>query len=467
MADWLASFRKKIGASDPAAILELLVVEGADAGQQFTLDAETVAIARGKPKSGQPGGILLRDPTVSGRQALIHTRGGRVVIEHDHQATNPTLLNGERVGSHAIEPGDRIQMGRVVLEVRARDGVALGGLGEHKERTAILSAPEARLESTDTTEVRPRIALTHELELVSGGSAPVGHRYRVGPPRSVIGRDPSSHVHIDDIAVSRRHAELLWEGDRVTLRHLSRVNQTLLNGVSVEDRAVVSDGDEIRLADRAVLRLVCRLPEPEPPAPVAPERIDSTQTSLQVRMEQKILRDREIEQKYSVTGSFLDIDVVGSYGMKSESNRPEHIIVSFERWRSWVKGIVEEFGGMVLNSNGDELMCFFESTHDCVRSGSAILSRLDAFNAEQNELSSPFQLRVGAHTGSSLVDRKRGVAYSAVLDVAGHLQKDADVNGLLISQQTLDALPDGLPFEAAGQLEREGIATYRLTAPVF
>jgi hypothetical protein len=55
------------------------------------------------------------------------------------------------------------------------------------------------------------------------------------------------------------------------------------------------------------------------------------------------------------------------------------------------------------------------------------------------------------------------VAYSAVLDVAGHLQKDAAVNGLLISEQTLQALPEGLRFEPAGRLQREDIATYRLT----
>ena len=35
---------------------------------------------------------------------------------------------------------------------------------------------------------------------------------------------------------------------------------------------------------------------------------------------------------------------------------------------------------------------------------------------------------------------ERGVAYSEVLDGAGHLQKRADVDGVLLSQATLDAL---------------------------
>ena len=132
-------------------------------------------------------------------------------------------------------------------------------------------------------------------------------------------------------------------------------------------------------------------------------------------MEEKLVRDREIEEKFAVHGSFLDVDVVGSYGMKAESNRPELIIVSFERWRAWITAVIEEFNWMVLNSNGDELMCFYESTTQSVDSGIAILDRLAAFNDKQNELSSPFQLRIGIHTGAALVDKKRGVAYSELL----------------------------------------------------
>ena len=127
-----------------------------------------------------------------------------------------------------------------------------------------------------------------------------------------------------------------------------------------------------------------------------------------------------------------------------------------------VGAVIEEFDGMVLNSNGDELMCFFESTLSSVDAGRAILDRLRTFNEEQNALPSPFRLRIGIHTGSSLVDKKRGVAYSEVLDVAGHLQKDADKNGLLISEPTYQALLEKVPFEPAGRLEREQIDTYRM-----
>jgi len=463
LPDWLGSFKKKKDEARPDQVLELLVLEGEDAGQKFTVDANNVAIARGTPRSGQPGAILLRDPTISGQQAMIRRTDDGIVIEHHRGATNPTLVNGEVITTAPIRPGDQIQMGRVMLEVRAREGFALGTLLE--------SSGEQKPDlSGETTEIRPVIIPGYTLVVVNGIEAAEGKQIALEPPSCTIGRDPSSSVHIPVQAVSRRHAEIIWETDRIFVVHHSSVNQTFVNGVVVGDRAEIVPGDEIQLADCVVLRFEHQglttearpSQEPTPKSDAEVGRFDPNQTSLQVRMEEKLVRDREIEEKFAVHGSFLDVDVVGSYGMKAESNRPEFIIVSFERWRAWITAVIEEFGGMVLNSNGDELMCFFDSTPKCVESGKAILDRLDTFNEDQNALPSPFRLRIGIHTGSSLVDKKRGVAYSEVLDVAGHLQKDADRNGLLISEPTFLALNQEGPFEPAGRLERENIATYRM-----
>ena len=458
MPDWLQALKRRGGRDPEKPAIDLLVVSGQDAGQQFTVDADSVEIARGRPRSGQPGAILLRDPTVSSRQAVIHVEGPDVILEHRSSATNPTLVNGEPITRTTIGPGDRIQMGRVILEVRAREGLALSSLGGSLEEEIVTDTAPARPMVGDVTEQRPAVLPGHYLILIRGGVDAPGARYAVSPPRATIGRDPTAEVMIDVRAVSRRHAELVWDEGVVSLVHLSEVNQTFVNGLSVRGRHPLSHGDEIRLADQVVLRL-----EHERPAGVVE---DVQRTSLKLRMEEKIQRDLEIEEKYAVKGSFLDVDVVGSYRMKESSRRPEHIIVSFERWRAWLGAIVEEFEGLVLNSNGDELMCFFESTLHAVRSASAILVRLDAFNDEQNVLNSPFRLRIGVHTGSSLVDRKRGVAYSAVLDVAGHLQKAALENGLLVSEDTMQALPDDLPFEPAGVLEPEQIQTYRMMEPI-
>jgi hypothetical protein len=264
-------------------------------------------------------------------------------------------------------------------------------------------------------------------------------------------------VHIrDDRGVSNFHADLVFVDDGLALVNYSTTNPTTVNGIPVKDRRLVTEGDEIRLADQLVLRL-------EGPGAAAAEP-DSA--SLLRHLEERLVLDLDIEKRFSVEGSFLDVDVADSYGMKACSTRTDHIIVSFVRWREWVSLIIREFGGTSLNSNGDELMCYFEVPMNAVKSASAILRRLTSFNATENLLSSPFRLRIGVHTGDALVDFERGYAYSPILDVAGHLQKDADVDGLLISEDTLRALPGKVSFAPAGKLEREGISTFRLTGTV-
>ncbi len=182
-------------------------------------------------------------------------------------------------------------------------------------------------------------------------------------------------------------------------------------------------------------------------------------------MEDKIDLDRSIED-FNVMGTFLDIDVVGSRGMKGAGARAEHIIVSFDRFRAYVAGICEEWDGQVLNSNGDELMCFFGSASCAVLAGSAILERLVDFNRDLNLLSQHFRFRLGAHTGISLVDLAAGIAYSEVLDTAGHIQKLAEPDTFLISQTTLESLPQQIPVTPAGELTGERWLLYRVDGVV-
>jgi hypothetical protein len=45
----------------------------------------------------------------------------------------------------------------------------------------------------------------------------------------------------------------------------------------------------------------------------------------------------------------------------------------------------------------------------------------------------------------SLVDLNAGIAYSEVLDTAGHIQKQASPNAMLISQETLQRIREVIP----------------------
>jgi hypothetical protein len=95
----------------------LLVVEAGEGdpapGTEVSLSA-AVTIGRNDENS-----VTLQDRYTSGRHLLICLREGRRILL-DRGSTNGTFLNGQRVASEVeLHDGDRIALGRTVLEYRA------------------------------------------------------------------------------------------------------------------------------------------------------------------------------------------------------------------------------------------------------------------------------------------------------------------------------------------------------------
>lgn len=317
-------------------------------------------------------------------------------------------------------------------------------------------------------------ATTEAVTLAAGGGSLVrpafGHLTVVeGPPRLLsrrfalrddevsIGRTASCYVSVPDTRISRVHAQVLREVDGLWLVHRSQTNPTLLNGAPVAGRAPLYDGDQIQLADRVRLRLAAPLYSRD--ASVAR---DAGPRGLAEAMEARVELEEQIARQFVRDGSFLDVDVVGSYQLKLAEERPERVVVSFERFRALIEGIVGESGGQVLNSNGDEVMAFFPGADAALAAARAILARLPEWNDRHNLLPRGFDVRIGIHSGRSAVDLERGVAYSPVLDGAGHLQKAAPVGGLLLSKETWLALSSREGLVPARELAGGGIEAYAL-----
>jgi pSer/pThr/pTyr-binding forkhead associated (FHA) protein len=452
----------------PGHTLELLVVEGPDAGSRFTVEGGAIRIGRGVPQPGRVDAIDLCDPSVSSHHATILASERESLIVHRAGAASPTLVNGRAIERAPIRAGDRIQIGATGFEVRSRAGMSLSGLlAIPNEMRAGIHPASGRVE-TATTEIRHAMPPLATLVVLRGVDDLEGERLPLLARTNRIGRHPENEIVLPEQGVSRFHAELIWEGEQLIFAHKSQVNPSYVNGERVEERVVLCGGETIQLADRVALRIEIGDPDPasQRGANVSPDPAPppSRPPSLRELMEEKLRRDAEIERDFSFTGSFLDLDVVDSHGMKVEAKRPEFIIVSFERFRGFASQVVQEHEGQVLNSNGDELMCFFTDPGQAVRAAAALLERLDAFNARENLIGRPFRVRQGIHSGSSLVDRARGVAYSPVLDVAGHLQKYAPVDGLLVSAETLALLPPEMRFAPVGAVGKEKIAAYRFEA---
>ena len=64
--------------------------------------------------------------------------------------------------------------------------------------------------------------------------------------RTLIGRSPECDVFLDDVIVSRRHAELLRDGETFTITDLGSLNGTFVNKKRIET-AELEDDDEVQI----------------------------------------------------------------------------------------------------------------------------------------------------------------------------------------------------------------------------
>lgn len=280
-----------------------------------------------------------------------------------------------------------------------------------------------------------------------------GRRFRLEKRELWIGRHGDCDIVIADPRVSRVHAVVAAEESGPVLFHRSQTNPTLLNGAAVDEPAPLADGDEIRLAGAATLRV-----EAPGQRRAAPPR-----GSLRHAMEARLSLDARIEQDFMRTGAFFDLDIADSHGLSSADTRPDRVVVSFERFRSFALREIESRGGHFLNSNGDELLAFFPSADAAVGVARSILSALPDWNARENLLSRAFRVRMGIHTGRAAIDVGSGVAYGQVVSRTGHLQKAAPIDGVRISDDTYRSLDrEATGFRAAGVLERADFETWVL-----
>ncbi len=75
-----------------------------------------------------------------------------------------------------------------------------------------------------------------------------GSRFRLDRPVMSAGRHPASDIFLDDITVSRRHAEFRRENGEFHVVDLGSLNNTYLNGEPV-DSAVLANGDDIQIGN--------------------------------------------------------------------------------------------------------------------------------------------------------------------------------------------------------------------------
>ena len=73
-----------------------------------------------------------------------------------------------------------------------------------------------------------------------------GSRFLLDHDFTSAGRHPDSDIFLDDVTVSRRHAEFYRHGDRFTVRDVGSLNGTYVNRDRIEE-ADLFGGDEVQI----------------------------------------------------------------------------------------------------------------------------------------------------------------------------------------------------------------------------
>ena len=123
-------------------------------------------------------------------------------------------------------------------------------------RCGALLAKEAGSETTMTFDVEETgdeneslltaLGITGPALVVRSGGGMAGQSFQPGEGTTLIGRSPECDVFLDDVTVSRRHAEIRREGDTFTIRDLGSLNGTYVNRKRIESTQL-EDDDEVQI----------------------------------------------------------------------------------------------------------------------------------------------------------------------------------------------------------------------------
>jgi pSer/pThr/pTyr-binding forkhead associated (FHA) protein len=73
-----------------------------------------------------------------------------------------------------------------------------------------------------------------------------GSRFLLDSDVTTAGRHPASDIFLDDVTVSRRHAEFVRTGDGFSVRDVGSLNGSYVNRERIDDTAL-SGGDEVQI----------------------------------------------------------------------------------------------------------------------------------------------------------------------------------------------------------------------------
>jgi len=139
--------------------------------------------------------------------------------------------------------------------------LARGGGEGASETTSIISlggtdAPDADYGDESVADAATVDTLPPGTALLVVQRGPnAGSRFLLDSDLTLVGRHPDSDIFLDDVTVSRRHAEFYRSGNRFTVRDVGSLNGTYVNRERIEETDLTG-GDEVQVGKFRLLFLL-------------------------------------------------------------------------------------------------------------------------------------------------------------------------------------------------------------------
>jgi pSer/pThr/pTyr-binding forkhead associated (FHA) protein len=142
-----------------------------------------------------------------------------------------------------------------------------GGAERPGESTSTLSLAGTDLADGDYEETLADASATEALPagtalLIVKRGPNAGSRFLLDSELTTVGRHPDSDIFLDDVTVSRRHAEFYRQPAGFTVRDVGSLNGTYVNRDRIEETDL-RDGDEVQVGKFRLTFLMARRSQPD------------------------------------------------------------------------------------------------------------------------------------------------------------------------------------------------------------
>ncbi|KTD64063.1 adenylate/guanylate cyclase domain-containing protein [Legionella spiritensis] len=186
------------------------------------------------------------------------------------------------------------------------------------------------------------------------------------------------------------------------------------------------------------------------------EQLDSS-VNFKAKNRQELLKDfvrlkKELE-KSGRTLSFLSIDVVDSTGMKQDED-PVIVENDFNQYHDYINQKFKEHGYIKAAWTPDGVMACFNTTEQAISAAKDIILGLVHFNKSVKMMQNDFHVRCGINTGFVYYDLSTPLEEFSdrVIDIAGHMQKHAPVDSVLVAKEIIKPIKSSDVFRKSDSM---------------